>query len=463
MSAAGHRGCARPDCYWGINHVSLDHVLRLTVRFHVGGYHREADVALPAGSSLADLIPEIVTLCGAPRISRPWHAMTAGGQQLDAAVPLHQTPLDHGSVIVLTPRHESAAPVIRDAAESLVATAPGTGASGLPTAASLAGCAGLIILVLAFHPASVALAVGAAAAVAMFIWARRFRALGTAAVLLATLAAGASVLEAADPADRLTPDTLGWAGLAAVGAMLASLLCTGVLGGVGTRTGAALISLAVFATVGACGSFLPAHATGPVVAAAALVVGTGIPVIAALPGWASKAAGLRVPRVPTAGQDLAVADEVQVDVDDRARRAQRLHEGFSLGTAAALAPALLTIGGQGGGFALATCVAAAGAVLLHAARHHQPVVAWAWLLIGLAGAVGAALAAAHGSGHPLQLGIAGLVVLAAVAAPAWTPHVRDLEPTTVVWWERAESLAVAAALPLAAHQAGLFALIRGLG
>lgn len=452
-----------PTVTWGIIHVSLDHVLRLTVRFHVGGYHREADVALPAGSSLADLIPEIVTLCGAPRISRPWHAMTAGGQQLDAAVPLHQTPLDHGSVIVLTPRHESAAPVIRDAAESLVATAPGAGTSGLATAASLTGCAGLIVLVLAFQPVSVALAVGAVAALAMLVWQRRFQALGTATILLTAAAAGTSVLEAADPADRLTPDTLGWAGLAATGAMLAALLLTAVLGGLGARTGAALVAVAGFTTLGVGGAFLPEHAASPGVASAAVIVGAGVPVIAALPGWASKAAGLRVPRVPTAGQDLGVADEVQSDVDDRARRAQRLHEGLSLGTAAAMVPAALTLGWQGGGFALAICVAVAGAVLLHAARHHQPVVAWAWLLIGIAGAVGTALAAAHGSGHPVQLGIAGLVVLAAVTAPVWTPHVRDLEPTTVVWWERAESLAVAAVLPLAAHQAGLFALIRGLG
>lgn len=50
-----------PEQLWGLA-VSVDHVLRLTVRFQVGGYHREADVALPAGSALADVIPEIVAL-----------------------------------------------------------------------------------------------------------------------------------------------------------------------------------------------------------------------------------------------------------------------------------------------------------------------------------------------------------------------------------------------------------------
>ncbi|HHU68445.1 MAG TPA: hypothetical protein GXZ33_11505 [Corynebacterium sp.] len=52
---------------------------------------------------------------------------------------------------------------------------------------------------------------------------------------------------------------------------------------------------------------------------------------------------------------------------------------------------------------------------------------------------------------------------AALTAPLWVPRVPEVEPTTVVWWERAESLALAASLPLAAHLAGLFVLIRGLG
>ena len=51
--------------------MSVDHVLRLTTRFRIGTYQREADVALPAGSTLGEVIPEVATLVGAPRISRP--------------------------------------------------------------------------------------------------------------------------------------------------------------------------------------------------------------------------------------------------------------------------------------------------------------------------------------------------------------------------------------------------------
>ncbi|WP_460490825.1 EsaB/YukD family protein, partial [Corynebacterium nasicanis] len=114
--------------------MSIDHVLRLTTRFQIGAYQREADVALPAGSTLGEVIPEIVTLVGAPRISRPWLATTAAGVPLDPAVPLHQTSLDHGAVVVLTPRHEGALPVIRDAAEALAESGAEAGARDLAAA-----------------------------------------------------------------------------------------------------------------------------------------------------------------------------------------------------------------------------------------------------------------------------------------------------------------------------------------
>ena len=38
----------------------------------------------------------------------------------------------------------------------------------------------------------------------------------------------------------------------------------------------------------------------------------------------------------------------------------------------------------------------------------------------------------------------------------------DVEPTTVVWFERAEIAATIAVIPLAVHLTGLFGLIRGL-
>ncbi|WP_051625628.1 type VII secretion integral membrane protein EccD [Corynebacterium halotolerans] len=441
--------------------MAVDQFLRLTVRFHVGSFHREADLALPAGSALADLLPEIWRLCGAPKISRPWQASTAAGTVVDPAVPLHTTSLDHGSVLVLTPHHGVPAPVVRDAAESLADAADRPPAAGLAAAGAVVGCLGLVTVLSALLPASVALAAGAVAALAVLVWRRSARVLAPVAVALAGAAAAAAVL--ADAPQEAA--AYGWAGLAAGVAVLVTLLAAVVVGVVGPRTAAALAAGCTLVGLAAVGMFLPgvSVSAGTLAAPAALVVVAGLVLVTAAPGLSSRAAGLKVPRLPTAGQDLAVSDDPPADVDDRARRALHLHEGLAVGTATVLAPALLLVGAAGGGFPQGLCVAAAGATLLHAARHRHAVPAWAWLEVGLAACLGVCLAALTGGGRPLQLAIGAAVALAGLSSPLWAARVPELEPTAVVWWERAESLAVAATLPLAAHLAGLFSLIRGLG
>ena len=434
--------------------MAVDHALRLTVRFHVGTYRREADLALPSASALADLLPEITALCGAPRISRPWQATTAAGVELDPAVPLHRTGLDHGDVLILTPRHDVPAPVVRDSAEALVDAAAAPAAAGLATAGAVTGCLGLVLVLLIFQPAWVALAAGAAAALLVLLWRRGIRVLGLLAAVLAAGAGAVAVLADA-PADD---SSQGWAALAMVLCATLGAGAAAATGGLGRRTSAALAAGGVLLLAAVPGFFLPAD-TAP----AALVLLAGLALITTAPGIAGRWAGLRVPRLPTAGQNLAVSDDPPTDAPDRARRALDLHEGLAMGTALGLVPAVLLIGWSGGGFAQALCVATAGAVLLHAARHRHAVPAWAWLLTGLAAGLGIALAAVHGEGHPVLAGVATIVTLAGLTAPLWAERVPELEPTTVVWWERLETLAVAAALPLAAHLAGLFTLIRGLG
>lgn len=442
--------------------MSVDHVLRLTVRFQIGAYLREADVALPAGSTLAEVIPEIVALVGAPRISRPWLATTAAGTPLDAAVPLHQTSLDHGSVVVLTPRHEGAMPVIRDAAEALAEAPTQPTTRGLAAAGALGGTAATVLLATAHLPWSQAFGLGALAALAVLFVRREVRVLAPVILVLAALAAAAATLESARPEELTAAPSIGFAVFAAVGAGVAGLVLLIVLGGIGARTAAATAAVLGLGSIAAVGAFLPAHTSDPALAAPALAVAAGVIAVGQIPGLAVRAAGLKVPRLPTAGQDLAVADSDRQDVDSRARRARLLHEGAAIGATIVLLPALLAIGSRGGAFAQALCVAAAGAVLLHAVRHRQAVAAWAWLLTGLAATVAAGWAAAE-PGQPLQWGVAGVLALTMLSAPLWAPAVPDLEPTAVVWWERAESLALAASLPLAAHLAGLFVAIRGLG
>ncbi|MDO5512750.1 type VII secretion integral membrane protein EccD [Corynebacterium sp.] len=442
--------------------MSVDHVLRLTMRFQIGSYHQEADVAVPAGSSLGEVIPEIVALVEAPRISRPWLATTAGGSPLDLAVPLHQTPLDHGSVVVLTPRHAGSLPVIRDSAEALAESAADAATHGLPVAGAVTGTAVFLILAVVHLPWSQALAAAALAPLAVLIACRHRRALAPCVLVLSGAAAAALVLESARPGEMTAPATTGAASLAAAGATGATLVLLLAIGGIGARTTAATAAVLGVGSLGALGFLLPAHAAHPPVAAAALLVAGGVVFMSLLPGLATRAAGLQVPRLPTAGQEMAVADEPPGDVTGQARRARRLHEGAALGAASLLAPALLYLGSQGGAFTQALCTAVAGAVLLHALRHRQPVAAWAWMTVGLSACVGIAWAAAD-PGHPLQWALAAAVGAATLSAPLWADRVPRLEPTAVVWWERAESLSLAATLPLAAHLAGMFVLIRGLG
>lgn len=443
--------------------MSVDHVLRLTTRFQIGTYLREADVAVPAGSTLAEVIPEIVTLVGAPRISRPWLATTAAGTPLDPAVPLHQTSLDHGAVVVLSPRHEGSLPVIRDAAEALAESDGDAGTRGQAAAGAVTGTLALLLLAATHLPWSQALALAAGAALLLLLARREVRVLAPVICLLAAGAAAAVVLEGARPEELTSPHTLGWAALGAAAVTATVLLLLIVLRGTGPRTAAATATLLGLTAVGSVGAFLPAHAADPAVAAAALVCAAGVVFIGQLPDLVIRVAGLRVPRLPTAGQDLGVADADHSAVtDQRAGRARHLHDGAALGAAVLLAPALLTVGSHGGGFAQALCVAVLGAVVLHASRHRQAVPSWSWMSVGLVACL-AGVWAATDPGHPAQWVPAVVGTAAALTAPLWAPRVPEVEPTTVVWWERAESLALAASLPLAAHLAGFFVLIRGLG
>ena len=76
------------------------------------------------------------------------------------------------------------------------------------------------------------------------------------------------------------------------------------------------------------------------------MVGAAVIIIAVAPGLSTMAAGLRVPQLPTAGQDLAVSDEMVDNIDERSQRAHFIYEGICLGltiiTVVALAYLALT-------------------------------------------------------------------------------------------------------------------------
>ena len=120
-------------------------------------------------------------------------------------------------------------------------------------------------------------------------------------------------------------------------------------------------------------------------------------------------------------------------------------------------------------FVQALCVTTAGAVVLHAARHGRALASWALMLLAMTACLATCLCATHAVANSglaeawAPILVACLVLLAMLSAPLWASKVAGLEPTTIAWFERIESLAIAASLPLAAHLAGVFVLIRGLG
>lgn len=436
--------------------TSAHHVVRLTVRVSVATIHREIDVTLPTSSTLAEVLPELARMIDLPKVHRPWQAATAAGAPLDMHTPLHELKLFDGSILTLTPIEPPNPPVVRDAAESLRDAAErARDVHGVDLVATVAGVAGLGVLVATAAPLPAAVGV---AALTLFLLAVlvRSRVLFAGVPAVAGAAAGlwvagdrAAWVGAFDPALGVLAAALTAAVAVAVGAVLR-------LAGPGVT--AFYLTASALLSTGALGAWLPSP-----LAPAALAVLAGVLTVMATPGIASRAAGLAIPRIPTAGEEFEASDGYQLDVDKRSANAVAIAAGLSCAVAACAVPALVSAAWHGGAWVLAFALCTAGALGLHASRHHYPAARIPLLLTALAAACAGVIAVVRTDHpHPALMVAAAAVVLAAATAALWAPRVPELEPTTVVWLERAEAAAIIAVLPLAVHLTGLFTLIRGL-
>lgn len=434
--------------------TSAHHVVRVTVRIDVVSFHRDVDLTLPTSSALSEVLPELARLVELPEVHRPWQATTVAGTALDMNTPLYQLKLRDGNVVVLRPQEPTHPPVVRDAAESLAAAAEGAASlRGLDSVTSLVGCAVLAAALAPFVGLVVALAGAAAAALVLGLYAGS-RLLFLSGALAAAGACGAWVAgppagwEATDPA----------LGVLAAAAALAVITGTGVLFSlVDAPTTAACLTTATLAAAAAAAVWLPSPTAPPAVAVIGAVLAA-----AAAPGVATRAAGLRVPRIPTAGEEFATADGYQPDVDTRAHAARATVAGITVACALVGVPSLLWLAWGGGAWAGVLCLCVLGAVAFHATRQHYRVPRVSLSAIALAAALGCGVAAARMEPtHHAAVALAVLVGLACASAVAWVPRLPELEPTTVVWVERAEAVALIAALPVAAYVSGLFDLVRG--
>lgn len=443
---------AAPDCSGVLKLVatSAHHIVRVTVRISVVTFHRDIDVTLPTSSTLSEVLPELARLVELPEVHRPWQATTAGGAVLDMHTPLYALKLHDGATVSLRPQEPTPPPVVRDAADALAGAADAARqVRGLDVAATFSGLAAVLLLARVFAPWPVALAAVALLALAVASIGRS-RAAFAAVPLLAGLAAGVWVAGGGGATSL---------GLGALAGLLTAAVSVGI--GVALRLAGAAqvaftVAVCVLAGTGAAGMWLPGPLAPP-----ALTVLTGVLGVMATPGAATRAAGLTVPRVPTAGEEFDRSDDYQYDVDARSAAASTIAAAISAAIAVCCVPALLWLGRAGGAWTFAFCLGVAAALVVYASRQHWSMPRACLTAVALSAVVAASAAAAQ-TGHAACIAVAALAALAAAATVAWAPRVPDVEPTTIVWFERAEIAATIAVIPLAVHLTGLFDMIRGL-
>lgn len=457
--------------------MAIDNLLRLSVRIDltVGDMPvAMADMALPAGSSLAEILEEILELTGAPQISRPWVARTAAGSPIDAGIPLAQTQLEQGGVLVLSPERELPAPIIRDAAEALVELSSENRTKGLLELITLVGFAGLALTLLSPLAAQLNLAwrtlIFMLLSMVILVWLPRREATLShrlLALLIPILAASTAAILVAGPNSTQVledPQFLSWV-LLSFSATL--LLAAGVVQLVFHPH---ILSTATLITIGLSLLFCtlttllwphPARAdfSGP----AAATVAAALIFTSVAPYFSAQLAGLRVPTLPTAGQDLSVSDTELKDPVARTRRATALFDAQLLGLVIVSAPLIFLAVSPNTWFstAFSCCIMIASA--LHAIRHHAPIPTWSLMILACSAFLGTLYSLAFAQ-HPSWFTFAGCVVLvlAVMSVGVWFSKVPPPAPTTVVWLERLESLSIAAALPLALHLLGVFEMLRAL-
>lgn len=437
---------------------------------------RSVDVSIPATACFDEAISELLGLLEAPQVDRPWQFASPSGTVLPNHVPLSELGLSQGMVLYLRPQRPVSPPVVRDAAEALAHEAEQAPMMRFAVdTASLAGLLGMLIAARGL-PLPIADAYWAAASLTIagaMTWARRTALLAVAA----TLFAGATMcLAMLGPSTRIEdlPSALleqlgsgrsAAAVAAALGAAAATVIAAALLRVPALAIAALAASLGILTfslLVGLLYPYAESDPAGVMVPLAAGALFCGLVLMSVAPAVATRVSGLRVPRLPSAGDTLEHSDPgtPQDVLETQAKQAHELHGGILLGIVCTCLPALFVLA-QGRGWSVTLlCLATALACVMHAARHRSPLCGWCIWLLGLGGLLAAA---ANVQGvHWAMSAVVVLGGLVAVTGPLWQHLLDDLAPTTVVWWERAEALCVAMTFPLAATVVGVVDLIRGL-
>ncbi|WP_169332007.1 type VII secretion integral membrane protein EccD [Corynebacterium caspium] len=434
------------------------------MRFNVGNFHRDTDISVPAKTCIGELIDDISRIAAAPSISKPWEPSTPAGTILDISVPLQDLEINHGDLIILQPRESRPEPVLREAAEALAILAHEDSALGLQKVVHMASLAGLfaigVLLQFWVNSGPLTLAVLAVLASALTIWKRELFILALVGIVSAGLATTWWIIGSRVPFLELFEELRApplFAGLA----VSALLLFLAILWRVTWLSHPVVFSATSIGFIGISGGLL-GWQWGGVITAAAILIGLGFIFSSLGPRIATGLAGLEVPKLPAAGQSLDNLDlSIPANGLSGAKLAKQIHHGIVIGIAVTTIPSLAILCWLGSVYTFALALTIAVSYALHGLRHSSGVIAGVSLAIATS-AIGFAGLSLYASSQ--WLWIFNLVLaIAALSSPIWVPLLKPPKPTQIVWWERLETLAIAAAIPLIVHLIGVFELIRGLG
>lgn len=434
-----------------------------------------ADVALPTGVAVAALLPDILRIFDIDVADFPmaqWQLRTATGRVLHADDTLAETNIYPGERLeVINDPGPVPMPKIFDAADAITDT---TYTDGIGVADLLVGCVAALAATIAVAAASLSLSDTDAILGAAVSFIALLAIAGGLRLALTRQARTAIVLTLQIQLLILTVSTtLGFVGLelsrtlaewpptAAIATGLAvvglALTLVGTTSRVTATVGAASLASAV--TVGSYSGAL-AFFRDPT-QAAAIAVAVAVLAILLAPAIAIKGAGIRVPRVPAAGEsfDDAIAPEIPSHAP---RRAGWLLDGILVAGATALGSftLLALLSGQPGSpwpLALAAAVIVFG--FIHSRGQARKVASTAAALAGLAVAVTIGIQQWFQGNWPVSATI--VVPLLAATALAAFPATR-ISPTTRRIAELTEACSIAAIMPLVAIIADLPEFVSGV-
>lgn len=445
---------------------------------------RRIDLALPGGTPLVDLLPNIVRFAGfeggnATDAQQTWVLQRFGEDALNTNQTVGELGIRDGETLHLRQRSAAMPDAAFDDVVDAVATATGTQPSWAPVDGQRFALA-LLALVAITLPAAA-------------VWANPGWLVSAGVLLMAAACGFAAVLLARAFGKRPTAGTLAWVAtaLAGVGAfhlltgtlihpsgdLPVQVLCSAafvlVAAGamaLGTQvTAYHLLGVALTALVGVATAMAVVLLPGRALQASATALAIVLALTPLLPGLAFRVAHVAMPNLPATSEGL-MADRtpVQSDIVERAISADRFLGAFLVATGLSAAVLAVPVFLLGQGWSATALLAAAALALLLRSRAFTGRMQRAWLLIG--GSIVAALAVTKSLlllTDPLFVALAGLTVvvlavwlLGQYATSSWN---RVPSPVWGRWGDIVEWLAIMAIVPLLLAVLEVYGWAYGLG